>query len=52
MEQHPCSENYAVDMLNERPNPACGRCYEQEESGFFSADVKVPTNITDIISIV
>jgi sulfatase maturation enzyme AslB (radical SAM superfamily) len=25
-----------ADMLNERPNPACGRCYEQEESGFFS----------------
>ena len=24
------------DMLNERPNPACGRCYEQEKSGFFS----------------
>jgi sulfatase maturation enzyme AslB (radical SAM superfamily) len=24
------------DMLNERPNPACGRCYEQEEAGFFS----------------
>jgi sulfatase maturation enzyme AslB (radical SAM superfamily) len=24
------------DMLAERPNPACGRCYEQEESGFFS----------------
>jgi len=24
------------DMLNEKPNPACGRCYEQEESGFFS----------------
>ena len=24
------------DLLNERPNPACGRCYEQEESGFFS----------------
>jgi organic radical activating enzyme len=23
-------------MLNERPNPACGRCYEQEEAGFFS----------------
>jgi organic radical activating enzyme len=23
-------------MLNERPNPACGRCYEQEKSGFFS----------------
>jgi len=24
------------DMLNEKPNPACGRCYEQEQSGFFS----------------
>ena len=24
------------DMLAEKPNPACGRCYEQEESGFFS----------------
>jgi len=24
------------DMLNERENPACTRCYEQEESGFFS----------------
>jgi MoaA/NifB/PqqE/SkfB family radical SAM enzyme len=24
------------DMLNESPNPACGRCYEQEETGFFS----------------
>lgn len=24
------------DMLNERKNPACARCYEQEESGFFS----------------
>ena len=24
------------DMLNERPNPACGRCYEQEKAGFFS----------------
>jgi organic radical activating enzyme len=24
------------DMLNEKSNPACGRCYEQEESGFFS----------------
>ena len=24
------------DMLSESPNPACGRCYEQEESGFFS----------------
>jgi radical SAM protein with 4Fe4S-binding SPASM domain len=25
-----------VDMLSETPNAACGRCYEQEESGFFS----------------
>lgn len=25
-----------LDMLNERHNPACGRCYEQEQSGFFS----------------
>ena len=25
-----------LDMLNETPNAACGRCYEQEESGFFS----------------
>ena len=24
------------DMLNERENPACARCYEQEKSGFFS----------------
>ena len=24
------------DMLNERPNAACGRCYEQEQAGFFS----------------
>jgi len=24
------------DMLNERTNPACNRCYEQEASGFFS----------------
>ena len=24
------------DMLSETPNPACGRCYEQEQSGFFS----------------
>ena len=24
------------DMLNERANAACRRCYEQEESGFFS----------------
>ena len=25
-----------ADMLSETPNPTCGRCYEQEESGFFS----------------
>jgi organic radical activating enzyme len=25
-----------VDMLTETPNSACTRCYEQEESGFFS----------------
>ena len=24
------------DMLNETPNLACGRCYEQEDNGFFS----------------
>jgi organic radical activating enzyme len=24
------------DMLTETPNAACGRCYEQEKSGFFS----------------
>jgi len=24
------------DMLNERENPACTRCYEQEDAGFFS----------------
>jgi len=24
------------DMLTETPNPACGRCYEQDASGFFS----------------
>jgi len=24
------------DMLNERKHPACTRCYEQEEAGFFS----------------
>jgi hypothetical protein len=24
------------DMLTETSNPTCGRCYEQEESGFFS----------------
>jgi MoaA/NifB/PqqE/SkfB family radical SAM enzyme len=25
-----------TDMLSETANPACGRCYEQEKSGFFS----------------
>jgi radical SAM protein with 4Fe4S-binding SPASM domain len=25
-----------TDMLSETANPACGRCYEQEQSGFFS----------------
>jgi MoaA/NifB/PqqE/SkfB family radical SAM enzyme len=25
-----------IDMLSEIPNNACGRCYEQEKSGFFS----------------
>lgn len=25
-----------ADMLNEKPNAACTRCYEQEASGFFS----------------
>ena len=25
-----------ADMLSETPNMACGRCYEQEQSGFFS----------------
>ena len=25
-----------TDMLSETPNAACARCYEQEESGFFS----------------
>jgi sulfatase maturation enzyme AslB (radical SAM superfamily) len=25
-----------ADMLSETPNPACARCYEQEQSGFFS----------------
>jgi sulfatase maturation enzyme AslB (radical SAM superfamily) len=25
-----------LNMLNERPSAACTRCYEQEESGFFS----------------
>ena len=25
-----------IDMLTEQANPACVRCYEQEQSGFFS----------------
>ncbi len=28
--------NMRLDMLNDRPHSACTRCYEQEESGFFS----------------
>ena len=29
-------QSLRADMLSETPNAACGRCYEQEESGFFS----------------
>jgi len=29
-------KNLRLDMLNERPNIACTRCYESEKSGFFS----------------
>jgi radical SAM protein with 4Fe4S-binding SPASM domain len=32
----PEQKKLRTDMLTETPNPACGRCYEQEESGFFS----------------
>ena len=32
----PAQKKLRVDMLANTPNPACGRCYEQEESGFFS----------------
>jgi|TARA_R110000782_G_scaffold39680_5_gene92034 radical SAM protein with 4Fe4S-binding SPASM domain len=32
----PEQKKLRVDMLTETANPACGRCYEQEESGFFS----------------
>ena len=32
----PAQRQLRLDMLSETPNPACGRCYEQEESGFFS----------------
>ena len=34
-QDHPMQQLRA-DMLNETPNAACGRCYEQEQSGFFS----------------
>ena len=29
-------QSLRADMLSETPNAACGRCYEQEASGFFS----------------
>jgi organic radical activating enzyme len=29
-------QSLRADMLSETPNAACGRCYEQESSGFFS----------------
>jgi radical SAM protein with 4Fe4S-binding SPASM domain len=32
----PEQKQLRLDMLSETLNPACGRCYEQEESGFFS----------------
>ena len=32
----PKQRQLRLDMLSEIKNPACGRCYEQEESGFFS----------------
>jgi MoaA/NifB/PqqE/SkfB family radical SAM enzyme len=32
----PAQRKLRVDMLTETPNPACARCYEQEEAGFFS----------------
>jgi MoaA/NifB/PqqE/SkfB family radical SAM enzyme len=32
----PRERKLRLDMLTETPNPTCGRCYEQEESGFFS----------------
>jgi MoaA/NifB/PqqE/SkfB family radical SAM enzyme len=34
--QGPAMAQLREDMLAERPNPACGRCYEQEQAGFFS----------------
>lgn len=32
----PVQRQLRLDMLDETQNPACNRCYEQEESGFFS----------------
>lgn len=32
----PAQRQLRTDMLSETPNAACTRCYEQEESGFFS----------------
>jgi MoaA/NifB/PqqE/SkfB family radical SAM enzyme len=32
----PAQRKLRTDMLTEQPNPACDRCYEQEQSGFFS----------------
>ena len=32
----PAQKQLRLDMLNGNKNPMCGRCYEQEESGFFS----------------
>jgi len=32
----PKQRQLRLDMLSETKNPACARCYEQEESGFFS----------------
>jgi radical SAM protein with 4Fe4S-binding SPASM domain len=33
---NPEQRKLRLDMLNETKNPVCVRCYEQEESGFFS----------------
>ena len=33
---NPKQRQLRLDMLSETPNTACGRCYEQEKSGFFS----------------
>jgi radical SAM protein with 4Fe4S-binding SPASM domain len=32
----PAQRQLRLDMLSETPNAACGRCYEQEQHGFFS----------------